>query len=82
LRQLQIFVHSSSFVSCLNSVTYQLRASLRSGASITALAPRRTAQSSRFQKTCQPNGGRLMVGGTWPGLIQRLSEKLASLKIR
>jgi hypothetical protein len=46
-----------------------------------ALAAIRRSRS-RFQKSCQPNGGRLMVGGQWPGFIQRLSEKLASLKIK
>jgi hypothetical protein len=29
-----------------------------------------------------PNGGGMMVGGAWPRFIQRLLEKLASLKIK
>jgi hypothetical protein len=74
-------------VSRLNSVTYSLRASVRPSASISALAPhsRKIGAVVRdFKKTCQSNGGRLMVGGGGRSFVRRelfnaFQEKLQAL---
>jgi hypothetical protein len=47
-----------------------------------AAQPQIRRSRSRFQKSCLSNGGRKVIGGQWPGFIQRLSGKVASLKIK
>jgi hypothetical protein len=46
-----------------------------------ASSPHRRSRS-RFQGTCLSNGGRKVVGGTWPALVERSSRRISSRKIK
>jgi hypothetical protein len=62
-----------------------MRASLRASASIAALAPLRRVQAQSFAISKIMSTQWRKVDGRWrssPRFIQRLSEKLASLKIK
>jgi hypothetical protein len=56
---------------------------VQTSASTAALAlhsPQLGAVVAISRNHVNPNGGGMMVGGAWPRFIQRLLEKLASLK--